>query len=347
MRTLWNRLPKKCQDFLIRRTPNFLVRLLYGAVLWLFRFRVRRHFRSSKIEIWPRHSFVLGTFVPFVSDLDLTIFTPSDVSPVETQKIRDEIESISKIFPAFGEVNLYLEADQWLSADFMHRLELSRDPRFSKKITLDDSSRNRKISSAIFLFRMLDSDWRNLKIRPQVRVKKWRAHLASIANDYGRDIGTVSKAAPPDLATLSSLLFEILDLDAETRLDCENHLRQYFQLKEAGKTAWEVQYPQRMWALAPHVMIYGYDQPSELSGTLAEFFIGQLNWEIWGLGTQYILTERKTAFLDHLAKLKALLHQSLMAPEFAAEVLRLDSGIDRLTGRINSVLAECRNDSID
>jgi hypothetical protein len=178
----------------------------------------------------------------------------------------------------------------------------------------------------------------NLSSKSSHRNKKWRHHLNSIAHLLGREIDFRSIFAEnivqPD--SVQELIVELAGFVGEKRTEVLADLNSVYRNKTQGIEIWQLADVPHAWTFFPHKAVYGLQPRIALSGVEASFFVAQIEWEIWGIGTQYILTERKVAFLDHLGKLKALVNQSLSTSEFSSEISRLNTGIDHLSERIKA-----------
>jgi hypothetical protein len=52
----------------------------------------------------------------------------------------------------------------------------------------------------------------------------------------------------------------------------------------------------------------------------ASFFVAQIELEIWGIGSQYLLCEPQDQFLEHLGKLKKLIDEVLSGGPSCSEL---------------------------
>src|SRR6185436_2104749 len=54
-------------------------------------------------EVWPRHSYVSGALVPFLSDLDITLWLKHSPDQAGTAALQRALRQASKLFPLLGE----------------------------------------------------------------------------------------------------------------------------------------------------------------------------------------------------------------------------------------------------
>lgn len=132
LKVLWWALPSSIREFIIVRTPGRIGRLPYWSAYFFVRLDLWLHFRGS-VEVWPRHSFVLGSHEPFRSDLDLTIWSKGSVDRQRAQKIALILNRGRQLFPWIGESNLYDEVHAAKFMTYMNFFEFSRDPFWDLK----------------------------------------------------------------------------------------------------------------------------------------------------------------------------------------------------------------------
>ena len=294
--------------------------------------RLESRLENGSLRLSPRNSYVLGSFVPLVSDLDLTILLRGPIGDDTSQKIQSDLDDLTRIFPFIGESNVYFEQALDFLLDFMNPFELERDPELKSLAFKGPERLDLKTLAAVFLFRMLDADLLSLTARPRYRVKKWLSHSGMVTRVLGKRYERDFLSSDPNVSILTELVLELLELKDPLRSEVAEQIARSFELKLAGKPAWHFDYPPLMWILTPHVLVYSRE-PQAIPAAppeLARFFIGQIEWEIWGIGTQYLLTKRKPAFFDHLLRLEKLLPVILPDTRYAADRERLRMGLDRV-----------------
>lgn len=166
---------------------RFILTIPYVICLYLLKF-------SSKvflnIDVWPRHSYVNGTFVPVKSDLDISIFIRN---AEQGEKFNRLYVSFKFVFPFLGEVNAYTpEIFEFLKKYPLNIYELQRDPILIKKLNLfnhPEEHVNEKV--LVYLHRVFMSDYEHLRSKKS-RAGKWAYHFATV-NSH---LKSISEASP-------------------------------------------------------------------------------------------------------------------------------------------------------
>jgi hypothetical protein len=150
-----------------------LIRILFGRAL---------------AGVWTRNTFKLGNYVPFISDIDITIVLKAGAAENLLGKIRKFHGGVRYYIPVIGELNLYRHEDLTHIGRFMNHCELQRDPVFEKLLAQEGYRPLREpnlAEKAVFVLRMLEYDWFRLKYEPEKRQRKWRQHFQAIGFSSG------------------------------------------------------------------------------------------------------------------------------------------------------------------
>jgi len=297
---------------------------------------VRLIYIDLPIKIWPRNSYILGTLICTLSDLDLTFYA--------TEKV--EIYSklwryrLLKIFmPFLGEINFYHKDKVSKFLSYANSLELGRDPSLMKCLdyrTNQDSS----YEKIVFFLKVLESDRRNLKKIPTYREKKWKLHLDKMGWEMPKEIS---------LDELLSLLHRKLQ---EQNLSGKVFLKTFFSLPSRKKDDLNRIYEEcsRQGLIKDYILYYpfywigsafyhdSFEHDLELLKNLSEpearLLAEQVRWELWGLFTQLEVTPDKATLLMHLENIKRLVAK-IQIQETLKESLE---SIELLTDLVESTL---------
>lgn len=267
---------------------------------------VQSYFRDKDLVIWSRNGHAMKTLTPGVSDLDITIYTGlnsfSDLNEIQTRYM-----GVKRILPFLGEINWIDKFHAPFFSNFCNPHEADRD------IILRDLTGYKRDSQgalkACFFLRCLASDTYGIRENFKTRKKKWQKHM----KDLG--IGTSS------VINSTSDLFRCADEELVKKLIGQSStpfLRMFYNQKHGDINAWNRFYGnvevKDFMLFAPNYWIgaslhHGkYESDVELLNNFneAEFSLlrAQLEWEIWGLFTQYKLVEDKENLIQHLLKLR-------------------------------------------
>lgn len=243
---------------------------------------IKLPFRKNT-KVWSRNSFFFKSYVPGLSDIDISVL--SKETPIRFLRWK---KFLKIFFPWIGEINWYpsdISAQMCLLAN---KVELLRDPGIIQEV-IKSSPQVTDIDRLTFLIRMIDYDLKGLVNNPQSRIRKWAYHWDHVKGSVqGRDS-----------------FLKNLSLEAAIELACEyvpeqkrNTVRK--ELTEVFKLG------KRCDWIMPHkyLNLYDFDQDS-CEKTFSELTQGQIEWEFWGVCTQaYWLP--KESFFEHLVKLKKI-----------------------------------------
>ena len=137
-------------------------------------------FASLPVSLWYRNSLRLNYLTPFLSDIDIS-FDCGDMSDFEVSKIQSRHNFVRRPFLRVGEANFYVRRYQEFLQRYANPLEIARDPDLLQKyrFTLKRGSLF-EAQKFVFAARSLNSDWKNLRHRPQWRQAKWNYHLQTL-----------------------------------------------------------------------------------------------------------------------------------------------------------------------
>ena len=148
------------------RTP-FMV--AWAMVRWMGFTRGHGHLRLS----W-RNSYALGYYEPLYSDIDITVVTQK-IYNADLDSFVVEMAQLRRKLPIFGEINIYDSSELTTIADTCNYYELLRDPVLRKASS--PSRQGTDDEKVIFLIKMLEADYKALKLRPSTRRRKWNSHF--------------------------------------------------------------------------------------------------------------------------------------------------------------------------
>jgi len=246
---------------------------------------------DSKLEIWPRNSYVFGAIEPGFSDLDLTLYVPKQCDASKAYKFLYLIDKFRKIWPLIGEVNLYFENELNFCLKHINKLELSRDKFLVKRMNYD--FKFSASEAAVFLFRQLEKDVKNLARFPQRRLKKWNYHFEQVQYLLPENL----KNQLLDLQhknLVDSIVSVIVFLCGANHSifinDLNEKLQMYFEflIKDVDLSKLRPLVVKDPWiyVFAIHKISFLEIAPVTLSIAQQQILSLQIKWELWGLKTQ-------------------------------------------------------------
>lgn len=240
------------------------------------------------VQIWARNSYTLGQLCPGLSDIDLTfLFSPY----AKNQDIKKTIEKNKRLrlfFPLWGEINSYKEDEILFFLSLLNPLEKQRDPKLS--LLYHQSSRlPSQEERFVFMLRMLKADNKNLSIRPEQREKKWRFHCRQVQIPYSiqpSESVIENLLCPLNLNIDESILKKFLQID-ETSLGQVDQF--YLPLDEIERRAFILLFPLRWLVVSLRNNQFEVDKKiiEAFQHHERELLYAHLNWEIWGIFSQY------------------------------------------------------------
>ena len=306
--------------------------------LWPYRFTLFAHqvlarrLLSPAPQIWARNSYVSGSLLPFISDLDLTVWFDQAPTPSELISLNRWFALFSKLLPLVKECNIYVREEALSFFDFANMFEIERDPQLVAKIG-HKPSQKAKQEYISFLLRMLDADSDNLINQPEVRLAKWTNHF-KLGNQL-LQITPPSFTGGFDLACVIEAIAQLIEAEApEERRKAAEAIHQYIVDKAQFDKVYGAVGDPWKWALFPHRYCYSKELPGRLNAAQTDIFCTQLRWEIWGLLGQVRRPRVISNFGHHIERLELLLSKvsSSMNP---AEKASIESGVKRLSSLIS------------
>jgi len=287
----------------------------YLLALRFLHWKMRKTLNSR--QIWPRNSFILGSFTPLVSDLDLTVLLESETSAVlfdqKKKEVQRSLQLGKKLFPWLGEANVYEEKILPLIQLFANPFELDRDPGLREKFSKYPPPKYTREEGAVFLLRMLEADYQNLLHRPDKRLRKWRQHYRSIETrlpevqmalqvpfDKRKPVNSLISAA----LHLAQEWNEIIGAQARSWTEIYLELRsknlglQHMAEITRSQKWWWILFPQKLCRFHS----YAPGLPKESAG----LFVAQIRWEIHGLFSQKLSCGNDLEIENHFNDIEAL-----------------------------------------
>jgi hypothetical protein len=331
---------------LLRRVLKPAAQPFYLGALRGFQMGLRLRGVPAGTEVWARNSYRLGNWIPFQSDVDLSLWMPHEPDTQAIQNIRSTHAAVKKLLPVLGEMNLYVADDRKWTELLINRFELDRDPQLSEKI-LAHGAVGARFEAAAFLLRMLESDIARVLHRPQGRQAKWAVHAARVEEVLKHEVtggdGVRFWGENPDrplvrgiLEAISWILYgngEIPPADREGFVDVlERYLRSTDQGEPAHLLVSLLDENPGLWAAFPHRFCFRTEGLPILDGIWRSLAQAQVCWELFGMLTQYRLSirtaEEKAGLRRHLERLQEFYRVSIQRQEAPSE---LDQSVSEVT----------------
>ena len=281
----------------IQKIPNIIG-------LWL----VRLIYIDQPIQIWPRNSFILGTLVCGLSDLDLTFYAKKEIAI--GQKLW-RYRFLKTFVPFLGEINFYRADKIENFLEHANAYELSRD-RILLDLTKKELKKDSEFEKLVFFLKVLESDRKNLHNIPDYRLKKWKLHFEHLEWELPEptNLDSLTKFVDQKLGELgikSSGFFKIFFGKPSKTGEDRNLIYEDCSRVEIIKE-YILFYP--FFWIGSSFYHDSFDHDLELVKTLSEseslLLIEQVRWELWGLFTQLLVTSEKAHLLMHLENIKRL-----------------------------------------
>lgn len=264
---------RACRKVLASVVPQPLGIIPYE---WSLR-KIRAQLAEYSCSVWARNSYIFGSFRPFQSDLDLTIFFEREILKEEWVVVRNRLNEVTRWAPWIVDINVYVVHDIPLFLGYANPFELKRDPELRCSIASlprSEMGLTERALSAAFLMRNLDGELDNLTSRPDSRRSKWDKHFSAV------------EIASPKTLSVSSVIEAstgLLGLNTEE----SSHLVAFYEKKAKGEY-WtpSAESPESLKVLTgflPHAISHTSVQGMQVTGALREMMEAQLAWEIWGV----------------------------------------------------------------
>ncbi len=287
--------------------PAWFVKFVY-----LLPYRLlKNESKKDGVEVWYRHSVYFGDIVFGLSDLDLTIFYPGEMSHFLVVKMEKRIAFWRRLFPFIGEVSLYDGPFFQKVQPFFHPIELKRDPLLKKKFS--HAPEIRKGDREVFILNWLASDAQKMRNHFSRREKKIKRFLSLLNIKYPER----------EIQSLSELIGFLCEKSFAYDTNWRNFLVEYcsfefiepasfndfFQKFPQYKEFLLVAFPQKFIGAFHHHGEFEKAQNliSQLEPLKRAIFLAQYRWEIMGLMGQSQQRVDGVQMIIHLENLRSLL----------------------------------------
>lgn len=266
---------------------------------------VRSSFKDFDVQIWSRNGHALKTLTPGASDLDITVYSYSDL---DINKFIDRYGNLKLYLPFLGEIN-------WIDSryvnnfrSYLNPMEANRDEvlktmiHFEKDVSLSDKT--------TFFLRCLASDTYGIRENFNARKRKWNRHMLDLGiNPIGENIDS-----PMDIFEYCNHRLVQESIGGSP----QNFLTKLIEQKDNDINAWNRFYskvkkkdfilmaPNHWIGASLHHKSFEEDIKvlSNFSACENDLLISQLEWEIWGLFTQYLYISEKENLISHFKNFK-------------------------------------------
>jgi hypothetical protein len=280
---------------LLSRVPRFWSRLPYDVGLFTAQFLL-----SSFGRVWPRNSYAFDNLLLGVSDLDLTLLLHEELDQARKIQLKRRIYILRFVFPFIAEINIYTNKLVSSLGKYANPFEISRDPELASFLKLESNS----FHKVIFLSRMLLSDQQQLRTHFSVRQMKWHRHLISVGIDCKPtqldELLKTFYTTPPNREAITGLEdYWTSIFNNSSRPDLSSASFIFDPITFLGT---DLDFPELN---EPEVQVLDYN----------------IQWEIWGIGSQVVLSEPTNTLL-HLTRINRLItHYELPHLQEALDIL--------------------------
>ena len=276
--------------------PQGLTRLPYD---WCYQ-SLKKQLEKNYPALWARNSFQSQQLVFLLSDLDLTLITHQPLNQVQQKKLRTLLKRTKRKFPLLGELNIYDQKYFPRMLAFANPIELKRDPELIQFFHLEPKNVS-SLQASAFLSQMFLFDRHQLRIEPNIRLKKWKHHFNLVGKPLNLDDLNHSTFLNHFISCFETRYFD----PKKTLAFFESLLNE--DLENLDSRELLLFYPQ--WWVSLNITDNDVMEDLEsfvLTNEELEIIAEHLNWEIWGLYSQLSLEENTSDYLLHLAKLLTL-----------------------------------------
>lgn len=298
--------------YFIALLPQFITRIPY----LFFYYFAKIFLKKEHTKLWCRNSFYLNYFVPGLSDIDLTLYLFKDFSVNKLHFILKKYHFLQKIIPIIGEINIIQQKNINDFVPCANFYDLMKDPLLKEAscLTKEESLLTFE-EKFVYLLKMYQSDQHNLKKIFYLRHKKWNFVLQQIGlGPCYLDTNGISSLKDLIISLQKNffnystqLNIQIFLQDISGEISYEKRLRELFKKNIYTKEfilcfpfIWmgEAIKNQSFEIYLKEIKQYSFQEQTILSY--------HMNWEIWGLYTQYLQIKNKKEViihLDHMVKL--------------------------------------------
>jgi hypothetical protein len=310
-------------------TPRSFGKLPYDAALATLRIAVKMELKNDAPEIWPRHSYLSTSFIPFVSDLDLTFWFAKKPDPYIFHRCLRLFLKTKRLFPFLGEVNSYVASEAPNLFDLANLYEMRRDPSLWARLGFSDRTpdTNEKI---VFWLRCMDSDSNSLTGIPHLRMKKWKHYsdLAQIPLSLPLSFESVLKDGVSSLTQFS---------ESERQVMFQN-LAAHFSRNPSDHEDVPTTYCRDRWTFFPHRYCLGTTPLPILDDRRVRIAYRQMAWEVWALWSQFrfmIEGEFEKDLGNYIVKMRTFVAQ-VISPKLPGEAISLLNSLGLLEATLKS-----------
>ena len=281
---------------------------------------VKAYFSHFDLEIWSRNGHALKTLTPGASDLDLTVFSKS----IDDKRYQDFIRLYSKLkyfLPFLGEVN-WIENDEVESFKiYLNPLEAQRDPILREHLNFN---RHATFEEKIcFFLRCLASDTYGIRTDFSSRRRKWNRHLLDLGfSEYCNKFDT-----PSEIFEFCEERLLVSNLPSYQKGFLGKQIQNHYQDINAWNRFYSTAPVRDFLMLAPNrwlgaTLHHGKMEEDlsliqNFSLTERNLLKAQIEWEIWGLFTQYHQIKDKQGLIRHMENFNLLARELSDFPELS------------------------------
>ena len=306
----------RLRDRALPAIPHLVGRLPYSGALGLGQLLARTSSRGARARLWARNSFVLGSFVPFLSDLDLTCWFDETPTPRALRRVQRRLRLLKRVFPFLGETGFYFapSSPTWIA--LMNPVEFDRDPKLRARLGLPEREATGPEATAALL-RYLETDWHNLRRNPWIRAPKWAYHLSRLdlqlppAMRLSRKERRLKPVPIEDvLRALTKAVLHPLRLGDSAEASAAETVMSVLEKKARGIALHTLPLGEVELAFFPHRFCFHERFETIHDPGKAQVLVHQLAWELWGLSCQLPSLAADDHLTRHLHSLQRL-HASI------------------------------------
>lgn len=275
-------------------TPKCVAAPLYRLALRL----VQDKATALGLKLWARHSYQLGHWSPFLSDIDVSISTSRTSRDPSLREYLRYHKFVRKYLPILGEVNFYFE--DGIFAEHICPLELEKDPRLED--LLGFRPQPSQAWRTLFVLKALEYNREDLfSLRtPVLQPAKWQyfSGLVQLKNDRLETL----------IESCFKLIADYFDRTPEFTLD---NVAAFFQALGLGTSFETLEMNPTVSTLFLNRFVHRRPDAILTSQAASEFLSVLISWEIWGIATQLPIaqfdSDMRIGFLAHLNNLSMFL----------------------------------------
>lgn len=292
-----NSVSQKICIFLDRLLPRWFVIMIYYPSWYIFKALANIYFEQHLSRTYLRNSFYLDYFTFGLSDLDFGIVLKRRVPSSSWKEFYASYLYFKKIFPFWGEINLYCENELNLISPFINSIEAQRDP-FLASFKPEDNHAD-KLS---FLLRSVMTNMSNWPIELK-KEKKFKT--------YFRLSGLPFQSMDTVESTLAVNLGDLLMTPLQKKIP-RFVIKFHDLMKNSPDILWDLIFDEQKTFFPQHYLWFerGEDDEKfiqELEQSDKNVLISQTSWEVWGLYTQLYYFHGTENFKIHLERMKRVL----------------------------------------